>query len=128
MNNDFLGMESEGSGEDDAKFQELMWSQLPEHIQERFKDERQVGPYMRKVEKSLKEHGLVMERAGLGIDPMSGRVVFRLECAFDEGEEQFQTDKELAKMMYDEKLARDEELLNELREAAKRGDKGALGL
>jgi hypothetical protein len=31
-------------------------------------------------------------------------------------------------MMYDEKLARDEELLNELREAAKRGDKGALGL
>lgn len=128
MNDDFLGMDSGSSGEDDEKFTELMWSQLPPHIQERFKDERQLGPYMRKIEKSLKEHGLVMERAGLGIDPMGGRVVFRIEAAFDEGEEQFQVDKELAKMMYDEQENRTEQQLRELREAAQRGDLGALGL
>lgn len=124
---DFLGFESSGNS-DDEKFQELMWSQLPEHIQEKFKDERQLGPYLRKVEKSLKEHGLVVERAGLGIDPMSQRVVFRIEAAFDEGEEQFQQDKELAQMLWDERQSREEEQLQAIRDAANRGDKGALGL
>ena len=127
MDDDFLGFESSGNS-DDEKFQELMWSQLPEHIQEKFRDERQLGPYLRKIEKSLKEHGLVVERAGLGIDPMSQRVVFRIEAAFDEGEEQFQQDKELAKMLYDERQSREEEQLAAIREAAKRGDKDALGL
>lgn len=127
MSDDFLGMDSSGNS-DDEKFQELMWSQLPEHIQSKFKDERQLGPYLRKVEKSLKEHGLVVERAGLGIDPMSQRVVFRIEAAFDEGEEQFQQDKQLAEMIWNESRSREEEQLNAIREAAQRGDKDALGL
>lgn len=127
MDDEFLGFESSGNS-DDEKFQELMWSQLPEHIQEKFKDERQLGPYLRKVEKSLRENGLVVERAGLGIDPMSQRVVFRIEAAFDEGEDQYQQDKELAKMLYDERQTREEEQLAAIREAAQRGDKGALGL
>lgn len=122
---DFLGVPNGG---DDAEFSKVIWQALPENIQEKFQDQAQVDVFLRKVEKLLKEAGLVTFQVGLGVDPINGRAILQLQTFFDEGEEQFQVDKELAQMMWDQKKSNAETYIEDLRRAAAEGKNDELGL